>query len=204
MGLFHSKTSVLEHPSPHKKGKLGFLVTPLQTSNKFIPHPLRRELLPSAFYILILLFFQCFFLPNVFGENLYFDLVTPWLIIIFVYDHSWRAVLLSILAAVTIETQGAIPFGLYMCAYWVLGTLLFFVRSHISWQNFFPWLVVIICSQIWIIGVEELEGFLKVGFFSSLAPEIFFYQWTRIILATLIGIFMIWNWHILESEENIS
>ncbi len=89
------------------------------------------------------------------------DLTTAWLSFLFISRPPLRALLLLILAAVTLEEHGALPAGIYGCSYLIALTVISILRKQIAWRNYFPWLVTTALVQGWIICFELFVFYLK-------------------------------------------
>src|SRR5690349_2126210 len=80
-------------------------------------------------------------LPDLVGGAVFLDLMTPWLVTIFVAAPPWYAALFGLLGSLILETHSAAPSGMYFCAYWVICVVLRLTRSTLSWRHAFPWMV---------------------------------------------------------------
>jgi hypothetical protein len=168
---------------------------------RLAPDPHHEEWFFSCLGILILAFIQCFIFPSITKGSLHGDLLTPWLVVLFVHHPPVRSFFLCLLAALILETQAAIPFGLYFCAYGGLGSILYLTRGHISWQNVLPWVVIFPLAEIWIISFEILECLSKVGETEFFTMDFFVFQLLRIAFTLGFGFFIMWKWNIFTHEE---
>ncbi|MBP6216966.1 MAG: hypothetical protein KA436_00090 [Oligoflexales bacterium] len=141
-------------------------------------------------------------MPTWFGPWLYCDLLTTWLCIVFVHASAFQAVYTTILTVLLLETHGASPFGLYLCFYWILGSLIFLLRSHISWQKYSPWLSLITCAQLFFVCLEGLVHFSKVGNLAIMDSGALFYPLVR-VLASVLGGWLLSYTLVFKVQEGI-
>lgn len=124
---------------------------------KIFPHPVPSSLALDILYICELLVLQDYVIPQLFAHKVFIDLLTPWLLIIFVFRPAWRMLLLAALSILLLETHSGLPGGIFVCFYWVLGVGLYFSRHNISWASFLPWGVLFFVSQVFLIVLESIS-----------------------------------------------
>lgn len=168
---------------------------------RIAPNPHHHEWSLSLLSILILAFLQCFIVPSFLGGHVFVDLLTPWLVVMFVHQPPIRSFILALFVALILETQAAIPLGLYFCAYSGLSSFLYLTRGHISWQNVLPWVVIFPLAELWIIGFEILDGVSKLGSLDFFNMQFLFYQILRIFFTLGFGFFIMWKWNVFTYEE---
>ncbi len=128
---------------------------------RFRPHSGRLWL--DLIYLLIVGALHFTMIPTLTGSWLPIDLMTPWLITCFVSEPLPRGALLGLAGAIILETHSAAPAGLYVCAYWVIATVLYFTRFTLSWRHIFPWVVTFFLGEIWVVGFETFVGAVNEG-----------------------------------------
>jgi hypothetical protein len=104
-------------------------------------------------------------LPSLTRSLVPIDLMTPWLVTVFVLETLPRAALLALFGALIVETHTAAPAGLYIVAYWVILVALYLTRGTLSWRHAFPWVVTFLLSQAWVIGFETFVLSVSSGGF---------------------------------------
>ncbi len=168
---------------------------------RLFPHPLPNSLALEFLYIAELVVIQDFVFPQLFGRTLSVDLITPWLMILFVFRAPLRVCLVAVFAILLLETHSAIPRGLYFCLYWMLGVFTFAIRHHISWKSPLPWFSVLALGQVFVVVLENLtfwtQNFvLPVLWYESLFKIIF-----HIFLSCCFGLFLVMNSSLATLEE---
>ena len=151
------------------------------------PKPDTGNLGLDVFYIILVTSFQLAILPSIaFLPD--FDLLTLWLIFIFVKVNLSKGIFFAFIGALALESHGTYPSGFYVCSYWLMVILVNLIKNHISWRNLLPWHVVLIVSQAWLILFEVFVFSVKTEtimvFDSSYALGVF----ARLSIAVLSGI----------------
>ncbi len=121
------------------------------------PKPLADSPVLELLYIAELLILQDFILPQIFGHKLFIDLLTPWLVILFVFRSPAHVFLIATAAVLLLETHAGLPRGLLVCFYWSLGIGIHFIRQQISWSSPLPWISVLLLSQAGLAVLETLS-----------------------------------------------
>jgi hypothetical protein len=157
---------------------------------KRLPRPFGANPWIDVGYIAAITILQTAILPTFLPKQLVTDLLTPWLAVAVVLLPTHRAIPLILLSALLIETRSAAPAGLYITAYWILGTVVTLSRNAISWNNRAPWLSLVIFSEVWIFGAEYLVALLA-GQEASMDYRLYLYQAARIAMSAFFGLFVI-------------
>ncbi len=126
-------------------------------------------------------------IPTVTGSWLAVDVMTPWLVTVFVVEKLPRAALIGLVGSIILETHSSTPAGMYVCAYWVMLCVLQLTRATLSWRHIFPWVVTYLVTEIWVIGFETFVGAVyESGYqfdWKFLSGQI-----ARVVAAMLIGL----------------
>lgn len=168
---------------------------------KLFPHPLPESPALECLYIAELVVAQDFIFPQIFGHNVSIDMITPWLIILFVFRAPSRVLLVATVAAFLLETHSAIPRGMYFCLYWMLGVFTFAIRHHISWKSPLPWLSVLGLGQVFVVILENLTFWTQNFVLPVLWYESLFKIILHILLSCCFGIFLVMNSSLATLEE---
>lgn len=136
---------------------------------------------------------ESFFIPHITSGRIAFDLMTPWLVVGFVTLPFHQIILHILVAGMLQETVSVAPFGLYICSYWVIGAMIYLVRSTLSWRLYVPWLVTFFFSLFWVVNFETFVVFvnrdpLQLDFFY------FFNQLIRISVGCAVGMVLSLPW----------
>jgi hypothetical protein len=153
-------------------------------------------------YLVELLFLQDFILPQIFAQKVFVDLITPWILIVFVFRTSWKMFVLAAFAAFLLETHSGAPLGLFACMYWILGILLSYVRHHISWVSFLPWVVIFFISQVFVISFEGMAYWVQNFAPLSFLINAFFPKFLGLALSCVFGLFLIYHFRLDTLEEH--
>jgi hypothetical protein len=158
------------------------------------PQPATGRLWLDVAWLLVVGAFHYTILPAIVGSFLLVDLMTPWLVVTFVASRLPRATLLGLVGALVVETHSTAPAGLYLCAYWVIATVLWAFKSALSWRHVLPWVAAFACCEAWVVAFESLvvsvnRGDLASGF-GGLSWLVV--QATRVLAATGIGLLLAW------------
>jgi hypothetical protein len=151
-------------------------------------------------YLAELLILQDLILPQVFGHKLFIDLLTPWLVMVFVFRAPWRMFTVAAGAVLLLETHSGFPRGLFACLYWILGVFLFYVRHHISWASFLPWALVFSLSQVLVVGLKSVS-YWTLNFNSTFLIQSLLSNLVGISLSTIFGLFVIYKSRLDTLEE---
>ena len=166
------------------------------------PRPLPEALGFDLLYLVQLLILQDFVLPQILGNKVFIDLLTPWLVIVFVFRNPLRIFTLGFFAVLFLETHSGLPRGLFACLYWVLGVSLYYIRHHISWASFLPWGVVFCVCQLLVLVLEFLaywtQNFSPLSFISGS----FFLSLFNSLLSCAFGLFIIYKFRLDTLEEH--
>ena len=166
------------------------------------PKPLAQSFAWDSLYLLKLLIVQDFILPQCLGFKVFVDLITPWVLINFVFRSPWRMLAIASFAVLLLETHSGLPRGLFACLYWVFGVSMFYLRNSISWTNLLPWAAVFFVAQV---GVQILEG---LSYWTQNFTSQFFslHVMIRIFLSSLLssifGLFVIYKARLDTMEEH--
>ena len=132
-------------------------------------------------------------IPSIFGTAIPFDILTPWLVVSFVVGTPLQVMTAWLLGAMFLETASNAPKGMYLCAYWIVLSILLLTRRTLSWKLVIPWLVTFFLSSFWIGNFETLIVFLRQDP-TQLDFGYFFSQLVRVILTCFIGMAMAQPW----------
>jgi hypothetical protein len=127
-----------------------------------LPHlrfrPISGKLWLDALCLLVVGALHFTIIPTVTGSWLAVDVMTPWLITVFVVEKLPRAALIGFIGSIILETHSTTPAGMYLCSYWVMLCVLQLTRATLSWRHLFPWVVTFLLGEIWVIGFETFVG----------------------------------------------
>ena len=176
----------LKRPNDHLRSKLKAL----------LPEPLSDSPLLELLYIAELLILQDFIFPQILGQKIFIDLLTPWLLILFVFRSPARVLVVALFAILLLETHSGLPRGLFLCFYWILGVSIYFVRHHISWSSPLPWVTVLLLSQVMMAALETLSYWTQ-----NLSPV--FFSHTSVLslilnsaLSCIVGLYIVLNFRL--------
>lgn len=169
---------------------------------KLLPKPLPDSWVLDFLYIAELMILQDFVIPQIFAGEFFLDLITPWILIVFVLRSPLRMFTLGLFTAFLMETHSALPRGLFLCLYWVLGVTLYYVRHHISWASFLPWSVLFFISQIFIVVFEGISYWTQNYSSFSLLTSIFGVNFLSGLLSCFLGVFIIYKFRLDTLEEH--
>ena len=102
-------------------------------------------------------------LPGLFQGYGLVELLTPWLVAIFVMQTLGKSLVLLILGSLLLETHSAAPAGLYFCAYWMIAVAILLTRHNLSWRHRFPWLIVFTLAGSFIVLFESFLLYVTAG-----------------------------------------
>lgn len=156
----------------------------------------------DVLFLLIAAVLQIFILPSIFGKHLTIDILTPWLAISFVRQHSLQATILALVGALVLEMHDAVPAGMYIVIYWIMANVIINMRLTISWRHAIPWLVMYTLCSIWVVFFEAFVTILKVGV-DVLDLQYWWYQLIRIAISVGIGMFFCREWLDFNAEEPV-
>lgn len=168
------------------------------------PRPLSESLARDAFHIVMILAIQCSILPSLTGDRFYIDLLTPWMIFIFVNASPWKILVLSAFAAFGLETHLSVPAGLYFCAYLVFAMIVIVIRNHLSWRRLVSWLTMFSLFSLWVMGLETFFSLLKVQDTEHYEPLYFAFLIPRFVVAVGFGLFMLNKLGLMYIEDKDS
>lgn len=167
-----------------------------------LPRPLPDSLLLDILYIFELVLIQDFVIPQFTGQWLFIDLLTPWLIILFVFKPFWRIALLGALTSFLLETHSGVSKGLFFCAYWVLASTLFYIRHNISWVNLLPWAATFLIAQSVLITFEGISYWTHNLSLFSFVAQVFFPKVLSGLMSVIFGLFMVYKFRLDTLEEH--
>ncbi len=166
-----------------------------------IPRPLPNSLAWDFLYLVELLILQDFIIPQIFAQKIFVDLITPWLMIVFVFRSPLKILSVSALAILLLETHSGFPRGLLACLYWMMGVCVYSLRHHISWASFLPWIAVFFLSQVLVNSLEAVafwtQNFSPFSFFSFSFLSIL----VNGMLSCFFGLFVIYTSRLDTLEE---
>ncbi len=123
------------------------------------PRPVSGDLSVDILFLSLVLSIQEIGLPSVLG-HLRVDLVTPWLIFVFVFSSPLRSIVLLSVASFFIENRSAVPSGLYFSYFFLIFALIWNFRSIVSWRQKVSWLyvfaVALIAQDIFMFAAASL------------------------------------------------
>ncbi|NRA44888.1 MAG: hypothetical protein HRU09_08035 [Oligoflexales bacterium] len=153
-----------------------------------VPRPASGSFGLDIFYIILIISFQVSILPSLLSYS-DLDLLTPWLVFLFIGLGTGQAMLLALLGAIALENHGTFPAGLYFCSYWIMGTLISLLKKHISWRNTLPWIATFTISQLWIVLFETFVFLVKTSNLLFLDLKYGTGVFIRMLTAFVIGVF---------------
>jgi hypothetical protein len=156
---------------------------------KRLPRPFGENPWVDVGYVAAIAIFQMAILPTILPRDMVSDLLTPWMAVAVVLLPASRSLPLIVLSALLIETRSAAPAGLYLTAYWMLGTAVTLSRNVISWTNRAPWLSLVIFSETWMFTAEFLVAFLA-GQEPPIDFRFYIFQAFRIAISSYFGFFL--------------
>lgn len=156
----------------------------------------------DIFWLLVVANLNQQILPAIFGSHIPIDILTPWLVISFIVGSPLQAFLMWFLGSMFLETTGSVPKGLYLCAYWIILSVLMLSRRTLSWKLVIPWLVTFFLSSFWISFFEMLMVSLRQDS-KQLDFGYFFSEMVRIFLSCLIGMAMAQSWMVRFKGESV-
>lgn len=157
------------------------------------PRPEVASLPQQIFFLLLVTTVQLGILPSLFGAHLYVDIVTPWLLAVFIFAPLPRMLPLCLIASLAIEQRTMAPIGLYAAAYWSAACTLYVCRNAFSWRHQTPWLVSTLAASLWIVVFEILVIFASSNPW-RLDLEFFAVTLLRIGLSIGFGIVLYWDY----------
>lgn len=168
---------------------------------KIFPRPVPESVALDLLYIGELLLLQDYIIPQFFAHKVFVDLLTPWMLIVFVFRAPWRMFLLASFAVLLLETHSGLPSGLYICLYWILGVTLYYARHNISWASFLPWGAVFLLSQVLMMGLEGVSYWTQnYSSFRYIASS-FSHNFFNGLLSCLFGLFVVYKARLDTLEE---
>lgn len=165
--------------------------------------PITGRLWLDALFILFIATIQLSILPSLLQDVIYIDLLTPWLIYIFVKQTADRAWLLALVASLMIETYTLAPVGIYFCLYSLILTIIVAVREPLSWRHGTPWAVTI---GLALAGIAIFETLIKGITLGTLAWPVTTYLaiLARTIISWLVGMVLVFHFLDRDVQEEIS
>ncbi len=158
-----------------------------------LPHlkfrPASGKLWLDALCLLIVGALHFTIIPTLTGSWLAVDVMTPWLVTVFVVEKLPRAAFIGLVGSIVLETQSSTTAGMYVCAYWVTLCVLQLTRATLSWRHIFPWVVTYLLSAIWVIGFETFVGAVYESGYQFDA-KFLTAQFARVLAAMLIGLIL--------------
>ncbi len=122
-------------------------------------------------YILILGFLEFSFFPKILPSYLHFDLLTPWLVLVYISQPYFRAIMLGFLICITKEAHFIVPAGYFFVPYIMIGCLVFLVREHLSWEKNTSWVFMILIGQIIMtslhITINPINDSVSLTYYTS-------------------------------------
>ncbi|MEZ4741722.1 MAG: hypothetical protein R3B45_04625 [Bdellovibrionota bacterium] len=159
----------------------------LDTSTSHVARPFCGNEFIDFICLLLISVFQLTIMPSIFPDYIAIDLLTPWITFAFVTLNAPSSIIHAMLAALLIETHSSVPMGMYICVYWVLGSVIISFKENISWHMRSSWISLLIFSQTWVFLAEFCVSFIGS---QGLPLTLHFYigEGFKIIFAPLFGI----------------
>ncbi len=121
----------------------------------------------------------------------FFDILTPWLVQLFVRARIPYALFFYFIASLLAETHSSISAGTYFCTYWIIGFIVVSLRSSIEWENPFPWWVFFMVSELWVMVAEAFVFSTRVEWSLFWSWNYFLVEIIRILASTALGIYFV-------------
>lgn len=153
-----------------------------------LPRPVSGSFGLDVFYVILIIALQVSILPSLISYSR-IDLLTPWLVFLFIGLSTGPAMILALLGAIALENHGTVPAGLYFCSYWIMGTLISLFKKNISWRNTLPWIATFGISQLWIVLFETFVFLVKTSNLLFLDLKYGAGAFIRMLTALFIGLF---------------
>ena len=122
-------------------------------------------------YIIILGFLEFSFFPKILPSYLHFDLLTPWLVLIYISQPHLRALLLGTFICITKEAHFIVPAGYFFVPYIMIGCLVFLIREHISWEKNTSWTFMILIGQMIMtalhLAINPINDSTSLAYYTS-------------------------------------
>ncbi len=167
-----------------------------------IPRPHTGALWKDIAFLLVIVFLQTTVIPRILIDEVQFDLLTPWLVILSIRQQWPSATLLAVLAALSLETRSSAPAGLYLCIYWIMVNIIIQVRAALSWRHQVPWLITYLLASLWVNLFETFVIFLSNGN-SHMTWSYWVTIGCRIVSAVTFGMILCREWHSIDAEEPV-
>lgn len=157
----------------------------------------------DALFTLMICYLQLYLLPLAFHSWMVVDLLTPWLIVGFVTQPLISSILLTTIAALTLETHMTAPLGIYFCIYWVVLVAISFTKDNLTWRYTFPWIMTFLLSGLWVAGFEFFVRAVTGGV-SAINLSEALVQIARVLIIPFIGLWFAKRWLAEFSEEELN
>lgn len=165
--------------------------------------PITGRLWLDAVFVLLVASVQLSILPSLFRHVIYIDILTPWMVYIFVKQTGERSLVLALVAAFMLETYTLAPMGLYFCLYPLILAILVTIREPLSWRHGTPWAVTLAVTLAAVAISEVLVQAIALG---TLAWPVTTYLsiLARILLSWVAGMVIVFYFLDREIKEEIS
>ena len=174
----------------------------LHLATEFTPRPHTQKLWLDVLFVLFIAAIHMTILPSVLGKYVKVDLITPWLVIHFVVQRPFPATILAMISAFTLESHSAVPSGIYLCIYWIMGNVIMQVRTNLSWRHNIPWLAAFALAELWVILFETFVLVFTAGI-NMLTFTYLGAQLTRMISGVAFGFCICQPWLKVDAEEAV-
>jgi len=139
--------------------------------------------------ILLLAVIQMAVLPTFFGQYVYVDLMTPWIVTSIILQPFLYGAGLAVIAAIILENHSTAPAGMYIAILWVICVTINLIRSNFSWRLMLPWLATYAATTIWVLGFETLVIYVTRG--TNVFEPIFVLSWiARFFICMAFGMYL--------------
>jgi hypothetical protein len=144
-------------------------------------------------WLLVVGAMDSYIFPSVTFGLMPFNLMAPWLVVTFVTAPTAVSFFVFIMGTLILETNSAVPRGMYLTSYWVIFSVLILARKTLSWRHTVPWLVTFFSAAFFICNFEMLLIFMR----QDPTQLDFFYfakQVIRVTLCVLAGMTLAQPW----------
>lgn len=118
------------------------------------------------------------------------DFITPWLIFQFVKQSFYKGFLLGLFASVLLESNGSVSFGYFIFLYWILCSLINYLKDSFSWRSYVSWKYSMLAS-ILIYILYEVVYIASLGKTAVISIEYAQFAMMRLAISSLFGLVLI-------------
>lgn len=173
-----------------------------QTLPEYRPRPHTGRLWLDVFYLFVIAALEQSLLRSLTGTYLVFDLLTPWLLLGVVQRRPGSAITITALAALVREAQSSIPAGTYLCAYWIITSIIVQVRPALSWRNISSWFAMFAVSSLFLI-VFSVFVELLLGGEAHLDVVFSLSAFLQVVVSVSFGLMLCRPWLAFDAEEPV-